>query len=1245
MSIFPWISCPCQNRLILLRTVRQARYKHMKPLLVNPRALELHIQGDGQRFTTLIRSWAGVYLRRCGGSGFSINGVAWRPDGGVDGLINDSGLKEPLDWFAPKTAMQFKVGTSAVSEAKAELLAEAPDGKERIRDKIAEGFRVVWFIGRTLVDLERQAFEDALAEAVASVNTEAPRPVVIDINRLAELISLTPAVALQVATNPGLFMTTDAAIRESPHNLLPNFVPGSHYPQLQQDVISFFLGSTDSEPVKYIAGEPGIGKSRSILEAVESSDELRGTVSYFVDPSRVGAFLTLAKQEAWRGYAIVDEFIGESASATPINSSTVPSGFKILLIGHAYATDRLSPRVTNRLEPLTEDEVQKALAATFSDLQEFRIREAVQMSKDNIRLARLICAYYSRNPDSAGLDASSLSQIVAEELERMPAGQDVLKRLALLPNLLAEETSAFCKLVESDEDSFRKTCRQVSASSALIQFNDHVAYIGSPAVAQLALMRFWNEDLDLARRVLANPGQFAERILIAINKLPACAEKDGMLGFFTLPTAKLKLNDLLDQSTGRRFLNLLTADPDIYLPVLHRLVMDARGHLEEFPYEGTQVGRRDIVWRVRELAQFAEYFELSEEIVYALAREEARSAYSNIASSYWVSWFHSYFDHTVYPYEKRLDLLEQRARDGDDLDQAFAIRAVADPFPHHGDMIPSSRVGGRVAPPELNFIHYRQVQLAADRIPNIVKVLLSSPAQSTVELAVKVVLDSRFSWLEHGAFDQYVQIVTDPSFPADARKRLVADTRQYVDLASDRSVAPDERVRWMHAQNKRLLDVIDDPDPLITVLEVAAHGMWRGEEPGTAANTKLTTLLKQCFNDPDLFDKAVAILSDPQKTGGGTFGRLLGAEVNDDQLRAILVRVRSVGLSQFTYSALSAAAKADPNRQQVLLSFASERESEQPHVAISIYQLFGDETYFREAARMLSTTDVPANLFRGFFVRSKEDLPDTVWEFVAAVAERAATGEAHAVEVLGTIAGEFGRNDVADERAYAVGLPALENTPSDRSLNALAEWSEVAVWLYRRYPKEVIRLAASREQSEFSEATTALAEIAKIEPETVLDALIPKLKAPYESPFLFNGALLRVMQNIPLAVFEPWVKKQDPEVLETVAGHLPKPYLDGGKAFVPPLTRKFWEICTEDLGETYAHAQSAFGAHTFNTGVYTGHGIELFTARVEIGRQLRNDTTPGIREWAEDFVRQSDAMLERGIRDARLDEARRVTGD
>ena len=66
--------------------------------------------------------------------------------------------------------------------------------------------------------------------------------------------------------------------------------------------VGAILGHTcaaNTDQIKYIAGEPGIGKSRTVLEAVESSPELTGRVCYFKDPTNVSRFIDLAVQEEW----------------------------------------------------------------------------------------------------------------------------------------------------------------------------------------------------------------------------------------------------------------------------------------------------------------------------------------------------------------------------------------------------------------------------------------------------------------------------------------------------------------------------------------------------------------------------------------------------------------------------------------------------------------------------------------------------------------------------------------------------------------------------------------------------------------------------------------------------------------------------------------------------------------------------------------------------------------------------------
>ncbi|MCW3054332.1 MAG: hypothetical protein JWN14_3502 [Chthonomonadales bacterium] len=304
--------------------------------------------------------------------------------------------------------------------------------------------------------------------------------------------------------------------------------------------------------------------------------------------------------------------------------------------------------------------------------------------------------------------------------------------------------------------------------------------------------------------------------------------------------------------------------------------------------------------------------------------------------------------------------------------------------------------------------------------------------------------------------------------------------------------------------------------------------------------------------------------------------------------------------------------------------------------------MFGNDTYFAESARLLTTTPISSRYFKGVFLGSSSDLNENAWKYVNAIAKRAAEVDADAREALFSSVKEFADNEIVDERAYTFGLVVLDYTDSQSDLS---DWSDIAQWAYKRYPSEVIAIAAQKEQSEYSMATAALAEIAKTDPETVLNALVPKLANPYDAPFLLSGSLGRVFQNVPMEVFDRWLSQQDSKVIETVAAHLPRPFMHDNKAVVPELTRAFWNFCSPEMGETFLRALSNFHTRTFSTGVFNGHGISLFSERIEIGKQLSNDSNPGIREWAEDFVQQSEHHLADGVRLSHLDDAMRATSD
>lgn len=71
----------------------------------------------------------------------------------------------------------------------------------------------------------------------------------------------------------------------------------------------------------------------------------------------------------------------------------------------------------------------------------------------------------------------------------------------------------------------------------------------------------------------------------------------------------------------------------------------------------------------------------------------------------------------------------------------------------------------------------------------------------------------------------------------------------------------------------------------------------------------------------------------------------------------------------------------------------------------------------------------------------------------------------------------------------------------------------------------------------------------------------------------------------------------------------------------------------------------SFSAHTFSTGVFGGFGVNLFSDRVNLSKQLLSDPSPAIRIWAEQHLRASEHMHQDAVRRETLHEASIETGE
>ncbi|HVT12583.1 MAG TPA: hypothetical protein VHE55_09965 [Fimbriimonadaceae bacterium] len=1212
--------------------------------IVRPESLELKYFRDGGSYTGLIRKVLSAYLTLggCTSKDWSIDCASYTKDGGIDGLINCGANFDPIGLLAPKSVLQFKSGDTTAAEAVSEVLKAPKDGRTRVADYVRDGYQLVWFVAKRLSDRDRVDFEDELAKAVSSVKSGSPRPSVIDSNRLSEYVARVPAVGLEIQSSVAVNTITQV-LTNRPHSDIP-FEPPDQFDGFVDDLHAF-IGDPKRTFLRY-QGEPGIGKSRRVLEALNRDETLRACTLYFRDQSQIGDCMTLAIQEQLRAVIVVDDYIDFDTPQPRVKPEEIPEGCKVIVIRHSFKSER---RPENNepfldLPPLSNDELERVLSyyTRTRGVTEAMISQAIALTKRNVRLAKWIC---ERVGPGAELTENAFDNMIQPELDNTDKGINAIQLLALVRILPLDRLEDFGNLIQREPGQFREECRHVSQRSGFIQFNDTLMYVSIPLIAQLAVTRFWNSNQSECKRIFANPGTFSDDLLWRANDMPEGPTKENLRSFFELPPGAPTLERLQRADYGRRLLNLTTANPERYLPLLHGLFKRDRASLHEFKYEGGGgIGRREVIWTLRQLAQFEEFFLSCEEVVYWMARDEVPSPYSNVASTYWVDWFHPYFDYTNYPYDARLDLLESRIGRGDQRDKELAVMALSSPFPHVGSDVPRDRVGGRLVPPETRLILGKNLVTAVQRIPQILRHLISVGDEAIRQQVAKAWVGSIYDWLGRTHDPALVaSVINTPGFP-DTERRAVIVKLHHMTHARESLGKTDPETLASEKLNASLINLISrDDDDLADAAIVLKEG-WRSDRKRSLEDRE-SKLIKRVANEPGFIDKIRSIIMERSSHGAAPFGKRLAAEVDDQFFwRELELSRRDLAATPFVLGLIDGFVIAHPEIRARLLPILDETEARDPFWSQAIRYLLGPEEWAVAGARLVRQGMVSPKAFSNAWVPLDFGKSKVAKDLLRAIHERASTGDVDAASTLVELAYGCTDREIQDEEVLQIFLDAYLGLGTTKRWLDDSTWVSVGEWLMKFKPDMVIEGAVASAFAGGFGVEGLLSAAAPNYSRQVLESIDHHLSVS-DTPWIASGSFNAVFGMIEPELFEEWIRDARPEVAEFVAGQLPPPFIGpNGTAIVPAQTRAFWRIHPPS-SPGFERLMATFRSNTFNTGVYWGHGIDLFSARVRLAEQLRLDDDPAIALWADMFHAESKAMLERGRRDEAFDQARAQTED
>lgn len=213
---------------------------------------------------------------------FNIN----KPDGGIDAVVRQSGIEEDLI-FNGSTFYQLKAGESFKpwqdGEIKKELFGRKKPQKENLGNAVKKcldtnSTYVLVCLGHDLQHKELNQIEELIKSNFEEIGYPNSKAKVIDATKIVGYLRFFPSLSLQINSRTHYKFQSHASWLKNNSDMRQTFIPGEKQLLLLKNMRDE-IRKTDSYHHIRLLGEPGIGKTKFILE-VTKEDDLSASVIY-----------------------------------------------------------------------------------------------------------------------------------------------------------------------------------------------------------------------------------------------------------------------------------------------------------------------------------------------------------------------------------------------------------------------------------------------------------------------------------------------------------------------------------------------------------------------------------------------------------------------------------------------------------------------------------------------------------------------------------------------------------------------------------------------------------------------------------------------------------------------------------------------------------------------------------------------------------------------------------------------------
>lgn len=625
------------------------------------------------------------------------------PDGGVDASVAD-----PTDYwrdsflFGGMTVFQIKTGNTFKPWRKADLKKELFGTKKPSRTALAESVRtcleadgtyIVVCTGTDPVQREAEQAQAHLEQLLSQAGFPETDVEVWGQSHIIGLLQQFPSLALKVTGNARVDFQTHEAWASQAEMRRP-LTTGAQQETFIESV-RVELRRTDGPVHVRVRGEPGIGKTRLVLETT-SVDDLRPLVIYCGGPAKLlgGELMTtlLRDDTPIDAIVVVDEC--DFASQTLIWNQLQQRSPRIKLV--SIYNDPEEPSGTTVIQnapPLDDTQIAEIIAGY--DVPKDQARQWAELCDGSPRVAHVIGQNLKRNPDDLLRQPDTVNvwdrYIAGDDDPRSVAVAErrtVLQYIALFKrfgflNPVSGEGKAIAQLVQDENPaitwlSFRAIVQELQERKIL---QGEVTLYITPRLLHIKLWVDWwdsrGDDVEIVAFVEGLPDKladwfremfrYARESKAALRVTEALLDEKGPYG-----------QSVFEDGRVVRFFRALTdAAPQAALRTLQRTV--GTWDVEQLrAFEGDQ--RRYVVWSLEAIAVWRDLFQDAARLLLTLAEAENEKI-SNSATGVFAELFspgHGPVAPTEAPPEERFPVMKEALESTSAEQRRVGLRAAAE---------------------------------------------------------------------------------------------------------------------------------------------------------------------------------------------------------------------------------------------------------------------------------------------------------------------------------------------------------------------------------------------------------------------------------------------------------------------------------------------------------------------------------------------------------------------------------------